>query len=85
MALGTRRPPQTWLSALTLIKPPNEPLLPAEQKLLEDLAAQAGLVLRNFRLIEDLRARHGGDSSPRGPKSGGVWSGTSTMGHSSSS
>ncbi len=44
------------LGALTLTKPPNEPLLPAEQKLLEDLAAQAGLVLRNFRLIEDLRA-----------------------------
>src|SRR4029079_13704220 len=29
-------------------------LLPAEDKLLHDLADQAGLVLRNVRLIEDL-------------------------------
>ena len=40
----------------TLVKPPNEPLSPVEQKLVADLAAQAGLVLRNSRLIEDLRA-----------------------------
>ena len=29
---------------------------PAKEKLVHDLAAQAGLVLRNVRLIEDLRA-----------------------------
>jgi signal transduction histidine kinase len=44
------------LGALTLTKPPNEPLTPAEEKLVSDLAAQAGLILLNFRLIEDLRA-----------------------------
>lgn len=44
------------LGALSLTKPPNESLSPVEQKLVNDLAAQAGLVLRNSRLIEDLRA-----------------------------
>jgi signal transduction histidine kinase len=44
------------LGALTLTKPPNEKLSPVEEKLVNDLAAQAGLVLRNSRLIEDLRA-----------------------------
>jgi signal transduction histidine kinase len=44
------------LGALTLTKPPNESLTPTERKLVADLAAQAGLVLRNVRLIEDLRA-----------------------------
>jgi signal transduction histidine kinase len=44
------------LGVFTLVKPPNEPLSPVEQKLVADLAAQAGLVLRNSRLIEDLRA-----------------------------
>ena len=33
----------------------GEALTPAESKLLEDLASQAGLVLRNVRLIEELR------------------------------
>lgn len=44
------------LGALSLTKPPNENVSPVEQKLVNDLAAQAGLVLRNSRLIEDLRA-----------------------------
>ena len=44
------------LGALTVIKPPNDRLSPVEQKLVNDLAAQAGLILRNSRLIEDLRA-----------------------------
>ena len=44
------------LGALSLTKPPNENASPVEQKLVNDLAAQAGLVLRNSRLIEDLRA-----------------------------
>ena len=39
-----------------MTKPQNEPLTAAEAKLVDDLAAQAGLVLRNVRLIEDLRA-----------------------------
>jgi signal transduction histidine kinase len=44
------------LGALTVTKPPNDPLTVAEDKLVEDLAAQAGLVLRNVRLTEELRA-----------------------------
>ena len=38
------------LGALTITKPPSDPILPEEDKLLGDLAAQAGLVLDNFRL-----------------------------------
>jgi len=44
------------LGALTVIKAPMEPLTPAEEKLLADLASQAGLVLRNVALLSDLRA-----------------------------
>ena len=44
------------LGALSLVKPANDPVTPAEERLLGDLAAQAGLVLRNVRLLEDLRA-----------------------------
>jgi signal transduction histidine kinase len=44
------------LGLLTVTKPPNEPLSPVEEKLVADLAGQAGLVLVNSRLIEDLRA-----------------------------
>jgi hypothetical protein len=36
--------------------PPTEPLTPATEKLVRDLAAQAGLVVRNVRLVEDLLA-----------------------------
>jgi signal transduction histidine kinase len=36
--------------------PRNESLSPANDKLLQDVASQAGLVLRNARLIEELRA-----------------------------
>ncbi len=44
------------LGALTVTKPPNDPLTVPEAKLVDDLAAQAGLVLRNVRLTEELRA-----------------------------
>jgi GAF domain-containing protein len=44
------------LGALALEKPRNEPLAPAEDKLLQDLASQAGLVLRNVRLTAELQA-----------------------------
>ena len=44
------------LGLLTVTKPPNESLSPVEEKLVTDLAGQAGLVLANFKLIEDLRA-----------------------------
>jgi signal transduction histidine kinase len=44
------------LGALSLQKPPGDPVTSAESKLLNDVASQAGLVLRNARLIEELRA-----------------------------
>ncbi len=43
------------LGALSIEKRPGEAVSPTEEKLIEDLAAQAGLVLRNAGLIEDLR------------------------------
>ena len=53
------------LGAITLDKAKNEPVSAAEDRLLTDLASQAGLVLRNVRLtaelqatIDDLRASH---------------------------
>lgn len=44
------------LGALTVRMPASEPLGPAQEKLLSDVAAQAGLMLRNVALLEDLRA-----------------------------
>ena len=43
--------------ALSVSKPQNETLTPTEDKLLADLARQAGLVLRNVQLTADLLAR----------------------------
>ena len=45
------------LGALTVTKPPGEPLSATERRLTEDLAGQAGLVVRNVALTEDLLAR----------------------------
>jgi signal transduction histidine kinase len=44
------------LGALTLLKPRNEALTVAEDKLLQHLASQAGLVFRNGRLTAELQA-----------------------------
>jgi signal transduction histidine kinase len=44
------------LGALTVTKAPNDPLSVPEAKLVDDLAAQAGLVVSNVRLTEELRA-----------------------------
>jgi len=44
------------LGALSVVMPANDPLDHARRSLLQDMAAQAGLVLRNARLIEELRA-----------------------------
>src|SRR5204862_2142641 len=44
------------LGALTVAMPPAEPITPSKEKLAGDLASQAGLVLRNVRLIEEVRA-----------------------------
>lgn len=43
------------LGALAVDMPANDPIDPTRQRLVRDLAAQAGLVLRNVRLIEELR------------------------------
>jgi signal transduction histidine kinase len=43
------------LGALAIQKPRNEALSTTEDKLLQDLASQAGLVLRNVRLTAELR------------------------------
>ena len=43
------------LGALTVTVAPDDPMNPTKRKLAGDMAAQAGLVLRNVRLIEDLR------------------------------
>jgi signal transduction histidine kinase len=45
------------LGALAVAMPANDPLDDSKRKLVSDLAGQAGLVLRNVRLTEDLRAR----------------------------
>lgn len=43
------------LGALTVSVSPADPMNPTKEKLVRDMASQAGLVLRNVRLIEDLR------------------------------
>ena len=43
------------LGALTLSKPRSEKVNEAEQRLLDDLASQAGLVFSRYRLVEELR------------------------------
>jgi len=44
------------LGALAVTMPANDPIGPGRQRLLRDLADQAGLALWNVRLIEELRA-----------------------------
>jgi signal transduction histidine kinase len=44
------------LGALSVTMPPNDPMNPSKERLVRDLASQAGLVLRNVRLVEELRA-----------------------------
>jgi signal transduction histidine kinase len=45
------------LGALSVAMPANDPMDPSKERLVSDLAAQAGLVLRNVGLTEELRAR----------------------------
>jgi signal transduction histidine kinase len=45
------------LGALSVSMPANDPMDPTKERLMSDLAAQAGLVLRNVGLTEELRAR----------------------------
>jgi signal transduction histidine kinase len=44
------------LGAITLVERPSDPMVPAKERLILALAAQAGLVLRNVRLFEELKA-----------------------------
>ena len=44
------------LGALSVAMPPNDPMDPSKERLVRDLASQAGLVLRNVRLVEEIRA-----------------------------
>ncbi len=45
------------LGALAIRKPASDPVTPSDEKLIADLAGQAGLVLRNVRLNEELKLR----------------------------
>jgi signal transduction histidine kinase len=47
------------IGEIAVAKPANEPLGPAESRLLEDLAGHAGLALHNVRLASDLEAKAG--------------------------
>jgi signal transduction histidine kinase len=44
------------LGALSVDPAPSDPMTPAKRRIVQDLASQAGFVLRNVRLIEELRA-----------------------------
>jgi signal transduction histidine kinase len=44
------------LGALSVVMPASDPMSPAKTRLVVDLAAQAGPVLRNVQLVEELRA-----------------------------
>lgn len=46
-----------FLGALTVTKPAGHALTPVEERLLQDVAAQAGLVLRNAQLTAELQGR----------------------------
>src|SRR5439155_17667373 len=43
------------LGALSVEMPANDPTTPAKERLVADLASQAGLVLRNVGLVEEIR------------------------------
>ena len=44
------------LGALSVVMRASDPMNPSKERLVRDLASQAGLVLRNVRLIQELRA-----------------------------
>lgn len=44
------------LGAISVVTTASDPMNPAKERLVRDLASQAGLVLRNVRLIEDVRS-----------------------------
>jgi signal transduction histidine kinase len=44
------------LGAIVVTKPSSEPVTPTEDEMLENVASQTGLVLRNLRLVDDLQS-----------------------------
>lgn len=78
------------LGALSIVKRPGESITPTEHKLVRDLAGQAGLVMRNVALTEQLLdsidqfARRAGASSAHRTRSGASSSGISTTSPNSS-
>ncbi len=79
------------LGAFSVAMPANDPMDPAKEKLVADLAAQAGLVLRNVGLTEALppsaRGTAGGAAPARdgaGPGAHDDSNATSTTARSSS-
>jgi transcriptional regulator with GAF, ATPase, and Fis domain len=72
------------LGAITVGMPPQERMTPATERLLVDLSAQAGLVLRNVALVEELQ-RSRQRLSPRRTRLGGASSATCTTEPSSAS
>ncbi len=44
------------LGAIVVTKPSSEPVTPTEDEMLEHVASQTGLVLRNLRLVDDLQS-----------------------------
>ncbi len=44
------------LGAIVVTKPASEPVTPTEDEMLEHVASQTGLVLRNLRLVDDLQS-----------------------------
>ena len=72
------------LGALSVSMPANDPMDATKERLARDLASQAGLVLRNVRLIEELRASRQRLVAAQ-TTSGGSWRGTCTTEPSSSS
>jgi signal transduction histidine kinase len=57
MATTAVRHEGTVLGEIRVHKAPSDPIAPTEEKLLADLAAQAGLVVRNVGLTVDLEAK----------------------------
>ena len=73
------------LGAITLRMSARDPMNPAKEQLVRDVASQAGLVLRNVRLINDLRETPADGSWPRRMSARSASSATSTTARSSSS
>jgi K+-sensing histidine kinase KdpD len=73
------------LGAFTLAMPSNDPMNPAKARVVDDLAAQTGLVLRNVRLLEESSEHRAAGSSRRKMSARRSSSATSTTERSSSS